>query len=219
MKPEQATKWLSRPRFQNFLTAADNDHDMAVALYLWNAEISAAILETLHHVEVLLRNAIDCRFPPSDPDQQISICRAETWLTDPAILENQGREKVNEAIARLTSENRRATRPRLVASLTFGFWAALFAGRYEDLWRSDLSGVFPAGNGKRNQVRKALTRVQQLRNQIAHHEAIFGRNLEKDLELMLETAGFIDAEAESYIGGISRVPSVLSSRPLVAPPA
>lgn len=213
MKPEQAEKWLSQPRFQNFLTAAGGDHDSAVALYLWNAEISAAILGTLHHVEVLLRNAIDCRFPASDPERQISICSAETWLTDPRILGDLGREKVNEAIARLTGETRRPTRPRLVASLTFGFWSALFAGRYEDLWRSDLRVVFPNGNGKRNQVRSALSRVQQLRNQTAHHEAIFGRNLEKDHEVMLEIAGFIDGDARDYIGNISRIDTVLAARP------
>lgn len=213
MKPAQAERWLSRPRFQNFLNAADDDHDGAVKLYLWNAEISEAFLGTLHHVEVLLRNAIDCRFPASDPEKQISICSPEIWLTDPAILEDRGREKVNEAIARLTGESRRATRPRLVASLTLGFWAALFAGRYEDLWRSVLLDVFPNGNGKRNQVRGALTRVQQLRNQIAHHEAIFGRNLDKDHEVMLSIAGFIDEDARDYIGDRSRVADVLAGRP------
>jgi hypothetical protein len=73
---------------------------------------------------------------------------------------------------------------------------------------------FPNGNGRRNEVRSALTRVLQLRNQIAHHEAIFGRNLAKDHEVMLRVAGLIDEEAQSYIEGVSQVKRLLSGAPL-----
>jgi Abi-like protein len=214
MKPEQADRWLSAPRFRNFLNAADGHHDRAVALYAWNAEISAALLETLHHVEVLLRNAIDRQFPKTELDCKVSICNADVWLTDPAILEDPGREKVNDAISRLTGESRSPTRPRLVASLTLGFWVALFAGRYEDLWRSTLLDAFPNGDGRRNQVRKVLARILQLRNQIAHHEAIFDRDLHTDHAAMLDVAGLIDAEARDYIASLSKVGDLLSQRRL-----
>ena len=216
MNPDQAKRWLSEARFRNFLNATEGEHDSAVALYVWNAEISAAFLGTLHHVEVLLRNAIDRQFPETQPGHRISICSASVWLTDPAVLEERGREKVNEAIARLTSESRDPTRPRLVASLTLGFWTALFAGRYENLWRSTLLNAFPNGNGRRNQVRKALARTLQLRNQIAHHEAIFGRNLKKDHETLLQIAALIDVEARDYIASISRVDGLLLQKPSIA---
>jgi hypothetical protein len=210
VKPEQAVRWLSEPRFRNFLNAADGEHDSAVALYVWNADISAAFLGVLHHLEVLLRNVIDEQFPASEADQPVSICRPEVWLTDPEIVGNQGREKVNEAIGRLAGENRGPTRSRLIASLTFGFWTALFSGQYEALWRTSLVKAFPNGNGRRSQVRKSLTRVLHLRNQIAHHEAIFGRNLAKDYRVMLEVAGMIDADARVYIESISQVDRLLS---------
>ncbi len=213
MKQEQVAKWLSEPRFRNFLNAVDGNHESAVALYVWNADISAAFLGVLHHVEVLLRNTIDRQFPETEADRRVSICNAEVWLTDPAILEDRGREKVNDAIARLTGENRIPTRPRLVASLTFGFWTALFAGRNEDLWRSTLLGGFPNGNGRRNQVRKGLARILQLRNQIAHHEAIFGRNLAKDRDVLLQIAALIDTEAGDYIAKLSTIDELLSRRP------
>jgi hypothetical protein len=210
VKPEQAVRWLSEPRFRNFLTAADGEHDSAVALYVWNANISAALLGVLHHVEVLLRNGIDRQFPTSETDQPVSICRPEVWLTDPEIVGSQGREKVNEAIGRLAGESRSPTRSRLVASLTLGFWTALFSGQYEALWRTTLVKAFPNGNGRRSQIRKALTRILHLRNQIAHHEAIFGRNLAKDYRVMLGVAGMIDADARDYIESISRVDGLLS---------
>jgi hypothetical protein len=54
------------PRFAPYLDEAGGDHDAAAALYVWNARVSATMFETLHHVEVLLRNAVDARFDPVD---------------------------------------------------------------------------------------------------------------------------------------------------------
>jgi hypothetical protein len=213
MKPQQAKRWLSEPRFRNFLNATKGQHEAAVALYVWNAEVSAAFLGVLHHVEVLLRNAIDRQFPETDLGHGVSIRGGDVWLTDADVLEGPGLEKVDDAIARLVEESRVPTRPRLVASLTLGFWAALFAGRYEDLWRSTLRGAFPNGNGRRNQVRSPLARTLQLRNQIAHHEAIFDRNLEKDHKVLLEITALIDADARDYIAGLSHVEDLLLQRP------
>lgn len=214
MRPEQAKRWLSEPRFRNFQKAVPGqDHDSAVALYVWNAEVSAAFLGVLHHVEVLLRNAIDSQFPATDLKLSASICNDAIWLTDREVLEDRGRDKVNEAIGRLVNEGRNPTRARLVASLTFGFWVALFSGHYEDLWRARLLRAFPNGNGRRNQVRKALTRTLQLRNQIAHHEAVFERDLHNDHQVLLDTVGLIDTEARVYIAGLSKVDALLSRTP------
>jgi hypothetical protein len=64
MKPSQATKWITEARFEPYLAEASGDHERAIVLYVWNARVSAAMFETLHHVEVALRNAIDARFEP-----------------------------------------------------------------------------------------------------------------------------------------------------------
>ena len=55
MDSSQATAWLTDARFAPYLSEAGGDHERAVALYVWNAHVSAAVFETLHHVEVLLR--------------------------------------------------------------------------------------------------------------------------------------------------------------------
>ena len=56
MTASRATAWLTAARFAPYLSEADCEHEHAVALYVWNARVSAAVFETLHHVEVLLRN-------------------------------------------------------------------------------------------------------------------------------------------------------------------
>jgi hypothetical protein len=50
---------LSAPRFEVYLAAASGDRARALALYEWNAQLSAALLHDLAHLEVGLRNAYD----------------------------------------------------------------------------------------------------------------------------------------------------------------
>lgn len=52
---DQTARWLTDARFGPYLAEAEGNHDLAVELYVWNACISSALFETLHHVEVLLR--------------------------------------------------------------------------------------------------------------------------------------------------------------------
>lgn len=66
MHQSQATEWISDARFASYLDETGGDHDVAVALYIWNARISAAAFETLHHVEVLLRNSVDAQVSTRD---------------------------------------------------------------------------------------------------------------------------------------------------------
>jgi hypothetical protein len=52
-------RWLSQPRHAVYLAASQGDPQLALDLYEWNAEISAALLRDLAQVEVGLRNAYD----------------------------------------------------------------------------------------------------------------------------------------------------------------
>lgn len=110
MRPDQVSRWLDEPRFRVYLRAAEGDHEKAVALYNWNAEISASFLKVICHLEVLMRNAIDREFPATDPVTPLSILVPDVWLCDPETLTDEGRERVNDAIKRLQREGRRPTR-------------------------------------------------------------------------------------------------------------
>ena len=213
MQPEQVTMWLGRRRFQRYLDARDGCHADAVALYEWNVRVSAAFLEILCHVEVLLRNAIDQEFPATDPQASLPILDPGVWLCDPTTLTVESRQKVDEAISRLHRERKRPTRDRVIASLSFGFWQALFSGTYEQLWRSTLSRAFPHGNGSRREIANLVGPILHFRNRIAHHEAIFFSNLERQHTRILRLAGLIDPDAERYIAGQSRVEELLREMP------
>jgi hypothetical protein len=59
--PVQTDSWITLPRLTPFLEAACSDRHVAAELYVWNARVSSACMEVIHHVEVLVRNAIHHR--------------------------------------------------------------------------------------------------------------------------------------------------------------
>lgn len=63
---------LSDARLRGYLTRARGDVEDALALYVWNAQLAAALFIDLGHLEVALRNALDERM----------IARHGDWLDD-----------------------------------------------------------------------------------------------------------------------------------------
>ncbi len=196
-------------RFAPYLEEAEGDHNVAASLYVWNARVSAAAFETLHHVEVLLRNAIDSQFAPLEP----SAAPSETWLQDPSVLNERSRRLVSETIDRIERSHRTPTRGRVVAGLSFGFWRALFDKKYSALWVSYLNRAFPAGSGERSEVAALMSNLVPFRNRLAHHETIIRRPVARHQTEMLALAGLIDPDARRWIDLVSRVDQILSERP------
>jgi hypothetical protein len=201
--------WLTVARFEPYLAEADGDHDHAVALYVWNARVSAACFETLHHTEVLLRNTIDAQFAPVIA----AAPPAETWLKDPKILNPDSRKRVGETIARIGKDGKTATRGRVVAGLSFGFWRALFDRKYEQLWVTHLHRAFPHGSGDRSELASLMSRLVPFRNRVAHHETIIRRPVKTHYDEMLGLAELVDPDARIWIDSVSRVPEILKQHP------
>jgi hypothetical protein len=108
VRSDQASRWLTEARFAPYLRICGGDHERAVALYVWNAKISAVMMETLHHVEVLLRNAIDAQFTPVDG----SVRPRDTWLEDATILNSSSRDRVRDHRADLPRRQEADARTR-----------------------------------------------------------------------------------------------------------
>lgn len=209
MNSSQATTWLTDARFKPYLSEAEDDHEHAVALYVWNAQVSAACFETLHHAEVLLRNTIDAQFAPIIAEAP----PAESWLEDPKILNADSCKRVVETIARIRKDGKTPTRGRVVAGLSFGFWRALFDRKYEQLWVTHLHRAFPYGTGSRHQVAALTSQLVPFRNRVAHHETIIRRPITTHYDEMLQLAELIDPDARTWIESVSRVPYILKQRP------
>jgi hypothetical protein len=194
MDEHQARSWLSEPRYGRFLEAAEGNHERAVALYEWHTRLTVASFGLIHHFEVLLRNAIDGALGTSQPQTPIK----DTWLLDFEILQPDGIKQVITALERL-EKGKIVTRGRIVAGLSFGFWAGLFGRRYEELWRHRLRAVFPHGALTRKDLSAKVRLIQHFRNRVAHHDSLLDQDVQARLDDMLTIAGWIDPAARAWL--------------------
>ncbi len=200
--------WLSTSRFEPFLTEAAGNHERALALYDWHAETAAACFGMVHHFEVLLRNTIDGVLGEGQPQDPIK----DTWLMDFDILQPDGVKQVIVAVERL-ERGKAITRGRVIAGVSFGFWAGLFSNKYEDLWRHRLRRAFPHGSVVRRDLTQRMRLLQRFRNRIAHHDCLLRQDISRRADDMLLIAGWIDPDAASWLRERSRVHALLAAKP------
>ncbi|WP_414936452.1 hypothetical protein [Amycolatopsis sp. cmx-11-51] len=146
--------WLSKPRFEVFPQAANQEREQAVGLYEWNTAVSAAIHHDLSHLEVALRNAYDRALGHAVAEGkahwvfQATMIFPSRWQK----AANGTRYDVNETSRRLLAEAIKNATPKvnrpcgsdkrpspspgkMIAELSFGFWRYLSARRHHDpLW-------------------------------------------------------------------------------------
>lgn len=144
---------LSADRLSTYLHHCNDDLDLAIALYEWNTSISAALWETIGHVEVVLRNTVATRLAA----RHVRLKRPRSWLDDPSReLDGRAMDDVADARARLQTKGKAASEGQIISELNFGFWRFLIARRYQTtLWPRS-----PAASGTRPTERFAPWRTQ-----------------------------------------------------------
>ena len=204
---------LSHERLRPYLDAARGDRARALRLYLWNTAVSAAFYGPLQGLEVVLRNAIH---------RHLSKRYGSAWYGNlDAGLDRGASERIRQALSELVRDGSTTDAPRLVSTLSFGFWVSLLGsgGRLESgrkanyemtLWRPALRQVFAhCATLTRKQAHGPLNALRILRNRIAHHEPIFARNLTADHARILEVMGWISPGIRTWTAHHSRLPALL----------
>jgi hypothetical protein len=201
---------LSPERLGPYVTAAGGDVSVALRLYLWNAEVSAALATTVGHVEVLLRNAMHENLTA----WSIRQFAEPRWYLDVGhLLQPRAMSDVRLARQRAVRGGRQGELPgRVVAELSLGFWRFLLANHYDrTLWRTTLHEVFPGRS--RRVVRDAVEVLHLARNRMAHHEPMFNRPVADIHAAAIALAGWICPIAGAWVERHCRVASVLRDRP------
>ena len=137
---------------------------------------------------------------------------AGPWYDDPKGVFNEPTKRaIASARARVASKGARETPGRVVAEISFGFWRYLLTGAYQaPLWVPCLHHAFPGA--KRVDIEMQVAALHELRNRIAHHEAIYHRDLERDYDYLVELAEHLHSRLGWWIDSRSRVPLVLRQR-------
>ncbi|MGH3653054.1 Abi family protein [Glutamicibacter sp.] len=204
---EQFNKdWVSPDRFAEYLVATGNDVANAKLLYEWNAAVSAALFEVIHHVEVLLRNAI-VNTLEREHKNLTHLVPGTPWI--------QNHAQVIEASDRLKKNKKPVTSGRVYSSLTFGFWKIMFGKGYDELWIAALQYVFKHSRADRSTIAGYLESIGQLRNRIAHHGSLLDFDTEIELKKLIRLASWIDPGASNWISGLERVTKLSGERPIV----
>ena len=226
---------ISAQRFASFRQAAARP-EAAVALYTWNARVAGAFAELLHHVEVLVRNAMHNQMTnlhaqvPGRPPHK-------AWFDEPKWSKhhwfNKGaQEQITDATKRAGHTPAHPNPGKVIAALNFGFWRYLARERYEQsFWIPALDSAFTAPGAhppaRRRVVEQRLAFLHTLRNRISHCEPIIypirhtprrqpavSKTLDQLYTDAIELVSFISPTAADWLEHETRhLPQLLHNRP------
>ena len=111
---------------ETYLRLANGSELRALRLYVRNAALASAFLSPMHILEVTLRNAVH---------DLLATEHGDRWY-DMVVLTPGQAKAVKQARRGLRQDDKPETPGRMVASLGFGFWVALFTRSNDHpLWR------------------------------------------------------------------------------------
>ncbi|WP_218775695.1 hypothetical protein [Rhodococcus sp. 1163] len=206
---------LTAERLDPYLKESNGDTDLALELYAWNTAISAACMEVVAYVEVMLRNAIDRELHKYAEEDRRKI----PWFMTPYVT-GTSYDAITTSVeaTRLRLRNishGRDSRGQIIAGLSFGFWTQLFGPKHEDLWRAALSAALPGtAAGRRKNVMTLLERLRPFRNRLAHHDSLLAQDVLFQLEEMLTLTEWISPSARAWLVQRERVTNLYRDRPV-----
>ena len=204
---------LSPERLIPYYVKARGSDWVAFHLYVRNTELSASLYGVIQALEAGLRNLAHVKMTEA--------FGTEEWW-DKLPLHDEELTDIARAKDSISSRIKQVQPGRIVAELGFGFWVKLFANSYEKrLWVPYLSRRFPA-KLSRKILHERLTNLKELRNRIAHHEALIKRNNDQDYQDLLETIGWISPTLRRWVEHYTDFPVVRARRipkePIPSPP-
>ena len=190
---------LSAARVARYLEWAEGDRVRALELYALNTRLSEALYTSLQVLEVTLRNRIHAVMTDAINDSWFS---AEGVL----VLEHQLRQ--------LRKARRNLSEPtpnRIVAALSLSFWVSLLSPAYEELWQTTLHRIARRNDGRglrRQDLAQPLAEIRNLRNRVAHHEAIIHWDIQQHYSNIEQVICWLSPAARNWCERHSRLPEV-----------
>lgn len=155
----------SKARLEVYLRLSGTDLDQAWLLLEWEQRLAAALWTDVARCELIVRNAIHTALQ--------RIAQHADWYdrVDRLGIRGKDRSRIDEAHDRIVQQGKPVTVDRIVAHLSFTFWANLTSASYDrTLWSRGLDQTFQLE--RRKAVHDAMTRVKDLRNAVAHHSPL-----------------------------------------------
>jgi len=120
------------------------------------------------------------------------------------------RRSIQEAVRRCGPA---APPGKVVAELGFGFWRYLNSSAHEkSLWVPFLHTAYPPGTARKD-VDRRISRLNELRNRVAHHEPIFSQPLGSAKQALIYVCALFSTDVATYVQATSSVGQLLKRRP------
>lgn len=215
------TELLSEARLKKYGLGTVPE-SLVLQRYKWNLALSEALYPSLSLLEVGLRNRIDAALTAIYGTQWLSEDWSH-WVRTPKMkrfgFPNAEQEAILKTKQKLVRDNGEWTRPKLVAELNFGFWANLFKSHYHPIiWQrkeKPMKTVFresPKMSPK--QAYECLDRVRNLRNRVAHHEAIWNKpTLQEDYQAIFIILTGLGSTLTGMAAELDRFPTIWTKNP------
>ena len=211
---------LTHDRIGSDLATTGHDLDAGLRLYDWYIRLSGSFHDDIGRIEVVFRNTIDAALVTYGSSRQWPTVRYRRSQLFPGKHGDRTRKISLPAQTRAREHRGKEVHGRVVAELGFGFWRFLNTdSQLTSLWVAALAGAFArhpqAGNPRvvRADGEDRVHQLHFLRNRIAHHEPIHQRDLRRDVNDLIELAGSICTDTQTWIANESRTAAVLSARP------
>lgn len=205
---------LSPPRISTYLYALNTrppSLDRALELYVWNAQLGAALLNPIAACEVVIRNAID---------EALTAAYGVSWPWNNGFylsLPTEGRTNLLKARNKPSS----TSTGKVIAELSFGFWENMFTTAFDPmLWTPYLATVLPnlpAGMTVpqgRGHVRNKMKKMRDLRNRIAHHEPLLNLNVPNLINEMKDLISLRCHDTAAWMVQTNNLAPLLAAKPL-----
>lgn len=185
----------------------------ALALYAWNAQVSAAMLAPLHVCEVVVRNAVS---------DAVSAVYGANWPWSATFVTSLPNPTSGFSAAKELTQARnfKATTGKVIPELKFVFWQTMFTSRFDGrIWTPHLRAVMPhldpakSVQQLRGLIYTELEQLRNLRNRIAHHEPIFTRNLSDDFQKIHDLISFRCPITSGWMSANQQATALINGKP------
>lgn len=201
---EALTRAISIDRISTYLRFSGGDLPRAIQLYERNTLLSETLYSVLQGLEVTVRNSMH---------NALTGAFGSDWYDQAPLGENE-RSRIREARRTIARNKKVETPGRIVSELTFGFWVSMTSRRYAaSLWIPYLHRAFPNKRLSHKLAHNRLNQIRLLRNRIAHHECILGRDLDLDYVEIVDALDRVCPETAHWIRHSTRFEETLQEAP------
>ncbi|WP_116139666.1 hypothetical protein [Trinickia diaoshuihuensis] len=195
---------FSQARVGRYKSRYHGNEVQAMTAYLHNLRISESLTPFFSTVEIALRNSMH---------KQLGAYfgRIDWWETWAGNRAYRGQvDRIQAAYSKLLRRREPTTPDKVVAELTFGFWATLFNVEFQHTLWSPLRKAFPNCpklQRQRKTVAALVNTLRDMRNRAFHHEPVLwlspdvGTVYEDGLKLV----SWIHGPVEAWLVNLTRV--------------